>query len=466
MRLHSKRLGWLDVEDKSFSSGGAGQVHRALDANRRTYCVKLLTKPKADDFAKIEHMAENPPAPLSGGWGQLCWPLDLVRSQAQHSKAFGYVMPMAITGSVELSHVTNLRWPGRNPPPLAQKLDRCSAQGLARRMYLACNIAAAVNEIHKFGCVFVDLKPQNILVAPDGAVSLVDLDSAQCKVGTKVYRGPLGSAEYMPSESYKMDFSTMPVIDPSWDRFSLAVIIYEILLGIHPFSATAKPTVIGCETIEESIRFMMYVHGKNRANLDTIPAPHAGIAKMPTALAQLFQRAFDSQLPAHRPSNMEWGIALRSAAQGSDVSLASRIYAPPAPSGLNKAKRAVVPDPSPLAASSAAPIPPHLAHLVERCYGPWGQTCPGEQMGKIRIGLPNVLNTANGRRVFLCADCRSPALKASPAILGTQKCYGPRGRSCPHELAGWKRTGQPNAYLGSGAHVFLCADCIVEPRSN
>lgn len=462
MNLYSKRLGWLVTEDKPFASGGAGQVHRATDAQRRTYCVKLLTDPKPDDLAKVGHMVDHPPASFIGGWGQLCWPLDLVRPQGPSADPVGYVMPMALQDSVELSNVTNLRWPGRVQPPLAQKLDRCAAHGLTRRMYVACNIAAAVNEVHRLGCVFVDLKPQNILIAPDGGVSLVDLDSVQIKAGARLYRGPLGSPEYMPSESYRMNFYVSPVIDPSWDRFSLAVIIYEILLGIHPFSATAKPTVIGCETIEESIRFMMYVHGRNRANLAAIPAPHEGMSQLAPTLAQLFLRAFESTDPAQRPTNLEWGMTLKAAAQGSGLSLSRNIYAPPAPVPT---RRSATPAKPTQTMAPATPIPAQHSHLAERCYGPWGQTCPGERSGRIRVGLPNSVNPASGRTVYLCPDCLAPSPAVKPATAGMVKCYGPWGRSCPHENGLHMRMGHPNVVLGGGSRVFLCPDCVHLPRS-
>jgi DNA-binding helix-hairpin-helix protein with protein kinase domain len=237
-------------------------------------------------------------------------------------------------------------------------------------MLVACNISAAVNRIHQLGCVFVDLKPQNILVSPTGLISLVDLDSIQIVAGREIFRGPLGSPEYMPSESYRMDFNQGPRIEPSWDLFSLAVIHYEILLGIHPFTASPKPSIIGCETIEDAIRFKMYVHGNNRSNLEVIPAPHSSINVVPSELALLFRRAFDAASPSHRPTAKEWGEALHQAARGGAPGLSKAVFAVPPPVVVRRRVQAAAPAPSgspvrqsnqpwtPPASRSGSPNPP------------------------------------------------------------------------------------------------------------
>lgn len=340
MNVISSKLGKLKLADSPFASGGAGEVYRAVDSNGKVYCVKILNKQKPKDIEKIKYMVANPLNKIEEGWGMICWPIDLV-SKYGEVNYLGYVMPMALSESVELLKLTNIRWPGKTTPALASKLDRTSKDGLMKRMLISCNISAAVNTIHQLGYVFVDLKPQNILLSPDGRISLVDLDSLQIVVGSEIFHGPLGSPEYMPSESYKIDFTHGPKIDPSWDYFSLAVIFYEILLGIHPFTASTKSSIIGCESIAEAIRFRMYVHGNNRSNLDVIPAPHSGIGNIPLELANLFLKAFDTQNPAQRPSAREWGEAMHNAAKGGVSSLPKKIFSISPPAIIQRSKPTV-----------------------------------------------------------------------------------------------------------------------------
>lgn len=386
MNVTSSKLGKLELADAPFASGGAGEVYRATVSSGAIYCVKILTNQRPGEIEKIKHMAENPPSNLKAGWGTLCWPIDLVKKYGT-VKPVGYVMPMALADSVELSNLANIRWPGKSLPPLAAKLDRSSPNGLTARMLIACNISAAVDRIHQLGCVFVDLKPQNILVSPRGHISLVDLDSLQVVSGREIFRGPLGSPEYMPSESYKMDFNQGPKIEPSWDLFSLAVMHYEILLGIHPFTASPRPSIIGCETIEDAIRFKMYVHGNNRSNLEVIPAPHSSINVVPSELAALFKRAFDSASPSFRPTAKEWGEAMHNAARGGAPVLSKAVFSVPPPVVLRRRVQPSAPStvpspatprhsnstwtPSPTRPSSPSPAPQPAKKSDEMPAGCW-----------------------------------------------------------------------------------------------
>ena len=397
MFLNSSKLGRLDVDDASFASGGAGTVHwgRLAGSLGRSYCVKLLTSPKPGDFDKISWMCANPPSgSVNAGWGMLCWPIDVVSAPGGMAPV-GYVMPVATPGSLELSNLTQLRWPGKNPPPLDSKLHRTTADGMARRMLVACNLAAGVSQIHRLGFVFVDLKPQNILISGAGSISVVDLDSLQLQVGGRLYRGPLGSGEYMPFESYRMNPANSGPIDKSWDLFALAVIIYELLFGIHPYTATVSDSFVGIQTIEDSIRYKMYVHGANRANLASIPPPHQEVSKVPAELAQLFRRAFDAATPAERPSAQEWGEALFKAARAGLPALSGSLYNVARP----PSRRAPGPMPVPASAMSSPVVP--ATRL--RCLGPLNSSslCPYPN----RRGIPNAVDSS-GNDIYLCTECR------------------------------------------------------------
>ncbi len=400
MILHSIRLGRLDVDDAPFASGGAGHVHWARSSvnGGQRLCVKLLNKSKPDDFEKLAWMCANQPRQSAGaGWGMLCWPIDLVHPLAGGSPV-GYVMPEATPGSVELANLTQLQWPGKSAPPLAAKLHRTTADGMARRMLVACNLAAAVNQIHRLGFVFVDLKPQNILISEAGAISIVDLDSLQVQVGGRLYRGPLGSGEYMPFESYRLNPAAGGAIENSWDLFALAVIIYELLFGIHPYSATVSDSFIGIQTLEDSIRFKMYVHGANRANLSFIPPVHQEINKVSADLAQLFRRAFDAATPAERPSAQEWGESLFKGARSGLPALSASLYVVPRPRPVKAMAQTMPPSPSPVSAASSG--------QALGCWGPLNThaVCPYGNSSNPRVGIPNQTNHV-GQPVYVCPDC-------------------------------------------------------------
>lgn len=505
MILQSDKFGQLQVDDAPFASGGAGRLFRANTINSgTTYCVKLLVSPKPDDFEKLRYMVDNPPASLVSGWGRLCWPSDIVSHPASNTQA-GFVMAMAETGSLELSNLTVLRWPTRSKSVLSQKLDRCTAAGMTRRMQVACNLAAAVQEVHRMGCVFVDLKPQNVLISQEGAVSLVDLDSLQVASPSKTYRGPLGSPEYMPPESYGLDFSTAPVITTSWDLFSLAVIIYEMLLGIHPFTATANPYAYNCDSIEESIRFGLYVHGKNRASLSAIPAPHDSLKSLPAELAELFLKAFDGDDPSSRPTCKEWGEALNRAAVAGSLALSTDVYSPRPPSSVRggvvtsvqASSSGVLSKPCVGEPAGACPeelagrvqygVPNSILNLVgvyycpkcianfpvragavtsvqststgllnKSCAGEPAGACPEALAGRVQYGTPNSIQFG----LYYCPRCMAKKTNAiSPT--STSPCHGPYGKSCPHEGEKPSRPGIYRVTLSSGNSVYLCESCFM-----
>ena len=492
MNLYCAKLGKLTVEQPAFAAGGAGEVFRGRNTAGTLFCVKKLTAPKPQDFEKLTFMVSRPPAVLKQGWGQLCWPLDLVGGGAQSIRPIGYVMPMAFPGSVELSNLTHWRWPKKTPSPLAAKLDRSTDQGKASRMKVGCNVAAAVNEIHKLGYVFVDLKPQNVLIAEDGMVSVVDLDSLQIQAPAQLFRGPLGSPEYMPSESYTMNHAAAPLIEPSWDRFALAVILYEILLGIHPYTATAKPTISGCDTIADSIRMRMYVHGANRGQLEVIPPPHAGLAALPRGLVSLFARAFDSAAPKSRPAAEEWGVALVAALSEmpagatAAVPFATRPARPVSTDGqlhpcygpIGKvcqherqgARRRGLPNSFGISGTPIFLCPDCLSPPAQstpkgqlvgvKCHGPWGRTCPSEKLGQPRYGALNSTRSSDGAPVYLCPDCFPAPQGKSNASSPLESCYGPWGQTCPHERLGRPRFGMPNRDQPQGHRVYICPDCV------
>jgi serine/threonine protein kinase len=249
----------------------------------------------------------------------------------------------------------------------------------------------------------------------------------------------------MPPESYGLDFSTAPVITTSWDLFSLAVIIYEMLLGIRPFTATANPYAYNCDSIEESIRFGLYVHGKNRASLSAIPAPHDSLKSLPWELAELFLKAFDGDDPSSRPTCKEWGEALNRAAVSGSLALSTDVYSPRPPSSV---RGGVV---TSVQASSSGV-------LSKPCVGEPAGACTEELAGRVQYGVPNSILNLVG--VYYCPKCMAKKTNAiSPS--STSPCHGPYGKSCPHEGETPRRPGIYRVTLSSGNSVYLCESCFM-----
>ncbi len=112
---------------------------------------------------------------------------------------------------------------------LAQLL-RTSAmmsQSQVRRVVVA--VAEALAHLHARGIVHCDVRPSNVLVAPDGRVRLLDLSMA---AGVEDAPHPLLASNAMALSPEYLDGHGY---GPSSDQFALGMLLYQMLVGTRPF---------------------------------------------------------------------------------------------------------------------------------------------------------------------------------------------------------------------------------------
>lgn len=155
------------------------------------------------------------------------------------------------------------------------------------------------------------MKPQNILVSADGKISVVDLDSIQISNSAQViHRGHVATPEYTPAEGGRLNPS-QDFIPETWDRFSLAIIFYELIFGLHPFVATSTGQYEHITTIDEAIKHGLFVFG-SKSQFLKLPPLHQNFHRLPDSIKNCFLKAFDKghTNPNVRPTAEEWGKAL------------------------------------------------------------------------------------------------------------------------------------------------------------
>jgi eukaryotic-like serine/threonine-protein kinase len=99
---------------------------------------------------------------------------------------------------------------------------------------LAARIADALHAVHMQGVVHHDLKPDNVMVKPDGHVVLIDFGLAHHRdlpdLIAEERRFAAGSAPYVSPEQVRKRRG-----DPRSDLFALGVMMYELATGELPF---------------------------------------------------------------------------------------------------------------------------------------------------------------------------------------------------------------------------------------
>lgn len=124
--------------------------------------------------------------------------------------------------------------PGQTLRAILQRAGRLAP---AQAVALAARLADALEDVHRHGIVHCDVKPQNIVIAPDGNPRLVDFGIAQ--VGSSAGSGhAYGSALYAAPEQLRGG-----ALDASTDVYALGGVLYHMLVGRPPFTGDTAEAV-------------------------------------------------------------------------------------------------------------------------------------------------------------------------------------------------------------------------------
>jgi hypothetical protein len=172
------------------------------------------------------------------------------------------------------------------------------------------NLAEVVASLHQTKqYVFADLKPENIKINLKGEVFIIDVDSIQIAQDQKLlYPTEKVTPEYAPQEIKNINFK-QEIVAEDWDRFSLGVIFYKVLLGLHPYTGTCAPPYEELVSNEQKIQANLLPLGTQAKHFKIIPEPHQAFKQLPKSIKQLLIASF-SNVPAERPEAMHWSKVL------------------------------------------------------------------------------------------------------------------------------------------------------------
>jgi protein kinase-like protein len=172
---------------------------------------------------------------------------------------------------------------------------------------LVARAAEALGYAHRSGVVHRDIKPANLMRVDDSIVKIMDFGLAGgAEAGLGSEGGLLGSPSYLAPEQIRGG-----AVDGRGDLFSLAVVLYELLLGEKPFPGDSVSSVV-YRIVNEAPREPKADHPRITPDLRAFL--RTALAKSPDerfsdgeAFAQALRRAahavkpLPARVPAHAP---------------------------------------------------------------------------------------------------------------------------------------------------------------------
>jgi eukaryotic-like serine/threonine-protein kinase len=171
-------------------------------------------------------------------------------------------------------------------PNLKKQIQAGVGQLVPRLQRIVTELGLALDHVHARGWVHRDVKPENVLAAPDGQVKLIDLAIAARASGMlgRLLGGktpPQGSPSYMSPEQIRGQ-----ALDARSDIYSYGCVIFELLAGRPPYTSSDTNDLL------------------NKHVSAAVPAVDT-VNRNATADATKLLRQMLAKKPADRPSSMQ-----------------------------------------------------------------------------------------------------------------------------------------------------------------
>jgi serine/threonine-protein kinase len=138
-------------------------------------------------------------------------------------------------------------------------------------LHIARQIAHALADAHMRGIIHRDIKPQNILVTPDGLAKVADFGIAQAQ---SLAQGTISNADSVVGSVHYIspEQAQGQAADARSDLYALGVVMYEMLTGQVPFEG-GSPVSVALKQVEQP------------------PRPPSSLARVPQPVEDLVLRA-------------------------------------------------------------------------------------------------------------------------------------------------------------------------------
>jgi eukaryotic-like serine/threonine-protein kinase len=143
----------------------------------------------------------------------------LITYEQTQAKNFLYILMEYIEG------ITLSEWIKKNPQP-----------EISRVINILEQIIKGVRAIHRMEMLHRDLKPDNIMITPDGKVKIIDFGSIKI-AGLQDVSSPVARNELMGTKNYTAPEYLLGITaTKKSELFSVGIVAYEMLTAKHPYA--------------------------------------------------------------------------------------------------------------------------------------------------------------------------------------------------------------------------------------